>query len=75
MKKDYIVELREDEAEELMDEHWVSELVRCEDCKYWKNGYRNFDVHPWLPCMEIHTNCKWFCGYGDRIHQCASGTS
>lgn len=33
MKKEYIVELREEEADELMDEHWVGELVRCKDCR------------------------------------------
>lgn len=42
------------------------EIVRCRDCKYWKNGYMNFDVHPWLPCMEIETNSGWFCGSGKR---------
>ena len=35
MKKEYIVELREEEADELMDEHWVGELVRCKDCKWY----------------------------------------
>ena len=35
MKKEYIVELREEEADELMEEHWVGELVRCKDCKHW----------------------------------------
>jgi len=42
------------------------EIVRCKDCKYWKNGYMNYDVHPWLPCMEIETNSGWFCGSGER---------
>ena len=36
MKKDYIVELREEKADELMDVHWVGELVRCKDCKHAK---------------------------------------
>ena len=38
MKKEYIVELREEEADELMDEHWVGELVRCKDCVHWIPG-------------------------------------
>lgn len=33
MKKAYIVELKEKEAGELMNEHWVGELVQCKDCK------------------------------------------
>jgi hypothetical protein len=40
MKKEYIVELREEEADELMDEHWVGELVRCKDCKHWDKTTR-----------------------------------
>jgi hypothetical protein len=34
MKKEYIVELTEEEADELMAEHWVGELIRCNDCKH-----------------------------------------
>ena len=62
MKKEYIVELREEEADELMDEHWVGELVRCKDCKYWNNN-------------GIITKCEkhigngypgdWFCADGE----------
>jgi len=39
MKKEYIVELTEKEADEFMDEHWVGELVRCKNCKNWIPGY------------------------------------
>ena len=50
MKKDYIVELREEEANELMDDHWVGELVRCKDCKHrpkepnYKTYESGFDI-------------------------------
>ena len=68
--KEIIIEVPDRFGQELKPEKVNSEikgeLVRCKDCKYWKNGYRNYDVHPWLPCMEIHTNGKWFCGYGER---------
>ena len=34
-------------------------VVRCKDCKYWKNGYLNYVVHEWLPCMEVKTTGDW----------------
>ena len=40
MNKEYIVELREEEANELMEEHWVGELVLCKDCKHWDKTTR-----------------------------------
>ena len=58
MKKEYIVELTEEEADELMDEHWVEELVRCKNCKHYMtincscNGYCDSD--------------DWFCPDGER---------
>ena len=60
MKKDYIVELRDEEADELMDDHWVGELVRCKDCKHWEqsNGH--------CPFNSIFTNEEWFCADGER---------
>ena len=42
------------------------EVVRCKDCIYWKNGYMKYDVHPWLPCMEIKTDKNWFCADGRK---------
>ena len=68
MKKDYIVELREEEADELMDEHWVSELVRCKDCKYW------YFADNRIPCEQenvcgrngIIVTPDWFCADGER---------
>ena len=59
MKKDYIVDLTEEEADELMDEHWVGELVRCKDCIWFHK-----------PDAETKKSCK--CNYhgcvteGDR---------
>ena len=41
-------------------------VVRCKDCKYWDNGYLNYYVHPWLPCMDIRTDGNWFCANGER---------
>ena len=40
-------------------------IVLCKDCKYWKNKYMEYDVHPWLPCMEINTKGNWFCAEGE----------
>lgn len=66
MEKEYIVELREKEADELMEEHWVGELVLCKDCVYWQD---NNDGYP-------HKDCKWredetpdpddYCSAGER---------
>ena len=63
MKKDYIVELREEEADELMDDHWVGELVRCKDCKYYeqKEHWANFGGVPIL-ATEMPTCSKWADG-------------
>lgn len=55
MKKEYIVELTEEEADELMDEHWVGELVRCKDCK-----------HEETCCRRRTDNPEWFCADGER---------
>lgn len=63
MKKEYIVDLTEEEADELMDEHWVGELVRCKDCieyRDWNGG---------KICMRLgsyHGNTKpdFFCAHG-----------
>ena len=55
MKKDYIVELREEEANELMDDHWVGELVRCKDCR------RNMMCE-----ITIDKPKDWFCADGER---------
>ena len=63
MKKDYIVELREEEADELMDDHWVGELVRCRDCKYWHETI--YDTPKWMPCMSVQTSGNWFCADGE----------
>ena len=41
-------------------------IVHCKDCIYWKNGYMDYAIHPWLPCMEIKTDRNWYCGYGVR---------
>lgn len=42
------------------------DIIRCKDCKYWKNKYMEYDVHPWLPCMVINTRGNWFCANGER---------
>lgn len=61
MKKEYIVELREEEADELMDEHWVGELVRCKYCKH----------HGEVTCsaaagIAYPPPDEWFCADGQR---------
>lgn len=43
------------------------ELIRCKDCQYWKDGYLNYVIHPWLPCMEIETKEDWFCACGEKL--------
>ena len=55
--------LRRDALELLKEQET---MVRCKDCKYWKNKYTKYIVHPWLPCMEINTSENWFCAYGER---------
>ena len=52
------------DALELLKDH--EKIILCKDCKYWKNKYMEYDVHPWLPCMEINTKGNWFCAEGER---------
>lgn len=62
MKRDYIVELREEEADELMNEHWVGELVRCRDCKHGEPGACGDGVD----CDGVRHDADWFCADGER---------
>ena len=67
MKKEYIVELREEEADELMDDHWVGELVRCKDCED-----ACICSDDWVICTHIDSNgndkhpADWFCADGEK---------
>ena len=63
MKKDYIVELHEEEADELMDDHWVGELVRCKDCK--RRGTYDCPVYVGGDGMSSEPD-DWFCADGER---------
>lgn len=67
MRKEYIVELREEEADELMDEHWVGELVRCKECIYWDKGCTEECDNSDSICFH-NGSCKadWFCADGER---------
>lgn len=74
MKKEYIVELREEEADELMDEHWVSELVRCKDCKnaVVYDGNEVICTHIDSNGNDKHSN-DWFCADGERREENENG--
>jgi hypothetical protein len=61
VKKEYIVELREEEADELMEEHWVGELVRCKDCKH-----RGSKICPFYQKYKGEKYDDWFCADGER---------
>ena len=61
MKKDYIVELREEEADELMDDHWVGELVRCNGCKYLNTPANGV---PFCKRIKKFVDTDWFCADG-----------
>ena len=68
MKKDYIVGLREEEADELMDGHWVGELVRCKDCKNADYGIDE-DGNRFMKCIGSvkcygGTTPDFFCADG-----------
>ena len=58
MKKEYFVELREEEADELMNDHWVGELVRCKDCRHYDptfmfcNNLETHSVYAEFGCIE-----------------------
>lgn len=72
MKKEYIVELREEEADELMDEHWVGELVRCKDCYFGEhtiNGAGERCVQCTNSDLGMMGDChtpNWYCADGER---------
>lgn len=61
MKKEYVVELSEEEADELMDEHWVGELVRCKDCKHWRKDTCSAGAGLAFPPPE-----DWYCADGEK---------
>lgn len=67
MKKEYVVELREEEADELMNEHWVGELVRCEDCQHL-SSHATFPLTGVPFCEHIHkfVSVTWYCADGER---------
>lgn len=70
MKKEYIVELREEEADELMDEHWVGDLVRCKDCvhkgKVEKCVLAAIAAEKSYPLFMLDNRGEWFCADGER---------
>lgn len=61
MKKEYVVELSEEEADELMDEHWVGELVRCKDCNHYRKATCSAAAGMAFPPPE-----DWFCADGEK---------
>ena len=68
MEKEYIVELREEEADELMKEHWVGELVRCKDCQHLSSP-SPFPVTgvPFCQHIKKFVSVDWFCADGERM--------
>ena len=66
MKKDYIVELREEEADELMDEHWVGELIHCKDCKHFRKADNAMVANQYCRNLHIAVPNDWFCADGER---------
>lgn len=78
MKKDYIVEVTEKEADELMDGHWVRELVRCKDCKncivraVGKTNRQGSPLEDGYFCIKLASGFgwrvkpDWFCADGER---------
>lgn len=38
------------------------ELIRCKDCKWWKE---NDDSPSWHPCIDMKTDRNWFCADGE----------
>jgi hypothetical protein len=41
------------------------EIIRCKDCKYQDEEYRNTSTK-WLPCMDVQTDNNWYCGSAER---------
>ena len=71
MKKEYIVELTEAEADGIMDEHWIGELVRCKDCKFYESLGEYCQYDGTVESNRRHPHgiaCKpdWFCADGER---------
>ena len=68
MKKEYIVELREEEADELMDEHGVGELVRCKNCKHCYFASNRVPNERSYACEKHGLDIvpDWFCADGER---------
>ena len=42
----------------------VEQVVRCRNCKYWKDEKAQNEQERWLPCMEMETERSWYCASG-----------
>lgn len=40
------------------------EVVRCKDCKYWRDEEEREKQPSWLPCMAVKTRNDFFCADG-----------
>lgn len=64
----YFVALREDEAEELMEEHVIGELVLCKDCEH---GEKCVEPHKdyWCNLYDAYKSGGLFCADGERKNE------
>ena len=44
------------------------EIIKCKECKYQYEEYRNTSTK-WLPCMDVQTDNNWYCGSAERGRQ------
>lgn len=42
----------------------VEQVVRCRNCKFWKDVKAQKEQDRWLPCMEMETERSWYCASG-----------
>ena len=70
LRNDALVLLKEQEVKEQLSDavHETAKqfrrtIVRCKDCKYWKQII--YDTPKWMPCMSVQTSGNWFCADGE----------
>lgn len=42
----------------------VEQVVRCRNCKFWKDEKAQNEQDRWLPCMLMETERSWYCASG-----------
>ena len=63
--KEFIVQAYAPETIKTFEEHNATEIVRCKDCKAWKQ-YDDMNLGECELYPEYNKMGDWFCNFGER---------